>query len=31
MAQQVKVLTDRPDELSWISGTHMVEGEDQPL
>jgi hypothetical protein len=28
MAQQVKVHATKPDELTWISGTHMVNRED---
>jgi hypothetical protein len=30
MAQQAKVLAARPNDLSLISGTHMVEGERTP-
>lgn len=27
MAQPVKVLPTKPDNLSWMPGTHMVEGD----
>lgn len=27
MAQQLKILTAKPDELNWIPETHMVEKE----
>ena len=27
MAQQAKVVIDKPEDLSWIHGTHMVEVE----
>jgi hypothetical protein len=31
MAQKVKVLDNKPDGLSMIPGTHVVEGENQAL
>lgn len=31
MAQQVKALTAKPNVLTLIHGTHMVEGENQLL
>jgi hypothetical protein len=31
MAQWVKVLAAKPEDLSLISGTQMVEGVNQPL
>ena len=31
MAQQVKALATKSDDLSSISGTHIVEGENQLL
>ena len=30
MAQRVKVLATKPDDLSFILGTHMVDGEQSP-
>lgn len=29
MAQQVKALAAMFDDLSWVPGTHMVEGKNQ--
>lgn len=31
MAQQLKVLVTKPDDLNLVPGTHLVEGENQLL
>lgn len=31
MAQQFKALAHKPDNLCWVSRTHVTEEENQPL